>query len=253
MSFRDDPTKMLAIIREAGEQGKELSTDLLNEIKKNSGFFEINQENRRIIRDEITSILLSDNVVSSFEQIYKSGLLARIMPELEATVNCDQRSPSHKYNVFYHLLYSVQAIQKDPILRWVMLLHDISKPMIKKVKVDETTGKEKDAFDGHEATSAKIAVKILNRLGFDDISVTRMEKLIRYHCADLFTKEEVAMYIRKLGESDFELFIKIAEADYDAQSDLKLLEKEPQMQKIRDFADCIMNRSGEKSYDVHKI
>ena len=242
MSFKENPTRMLTAIREAGEQGRELSNDLLNEIQKYSNFFEINHHNRRIIRDEITSILLSDNVVSSFEQIYKVGLLARIIPELQATVNCDQRSQSHKYNVFYHLLYSVQAIQKDPLLRWVMLLHDISKPLIKKIKLDEKTGQEKDTFDGHEVASAEIAVRILRRLGFENDLITKMAKLIRYHCADLFTEEDVAMYIRELGKSDFELFIKIAEADYDAQSDLKLQEKGFRMQKIKEFADRILSK-----------
>ncbi len=100
MSFRENPIRMLSIMREAGEHGQELNADILSEIKKDSVFLEINQHNREIIRDEITRILLSD----------------------------------------------------------------------------------------------------------------------------------------------FEMFIKIAEADYDAQSDLKLQEKGPQMQRIKDFAACIMKK-----------
>lgn len=96
------------------------------------------------------------------------------------------------------------------ILRLATLFHDIGKP--KCFSIDEN---HQGHFYGHEKISADIAKKILTRMKYDNDTIKRVYKLIKYH---LFYKSEVdKAYVKKminrLGEEDMYRFFKLVEAD----------------------------------------
>lgn len=189
------------------------------------------------IIEKIENILMSDNIVMGFEELQQTGYLRQVLPELDATAYCEQNCPSHKYNVFRHQLYSAATVRKNRLLRWTMLMHDIGKPLVKIREIDKDSGKEKDAFRGHEEKSAEVAAAVMKRLGFEQGEMDIIEKLIRFHCADLYTKEDIARQIKNLGSREmFEYFIEVAEADFDSQSDLWRSKKEATIQRIQEFA-----------------
>ena len=86
-------------------------------------------------------------------------VLAAAIPELAPLIGFDQHTPYHLYDVWGHTARAVAAIPAKPLLRWVMLLHDIGKPG--RFTLDKTgTGH----FKGHAALSAAMAEEILLRL-----------------------------------------------------------------------------------------
>ena len=94
-----------------------------------------------------------------------SGLLEHILPELAATVNCEQSPDFHpEGSVFNHLclMLGQVPVDADESLPWAVLLHDIAKPVT--AERDPATGKIH--FYGHEKVGAVMAETILQRLRF---------------------------------------------------------------------------------------
>lgn len=85
--------------------------------------------------------------------------LCRMIPELRATVNFDQHSPHHAYDVYTHICYVTAAVPREESLRWAALLHDVGKPAC--FAQDETG---RGHFKGHAQVGAEMAAEILRRL-----------------------------------------------------------------------------------------
>src|SRR5437867_1471462 len=95
----------------------------------------------------------------------ESGLLEQILPELAATITCEQSPDFHpEGSVFNHLGLMLEHLptDADPSLPWAALLHDIAKPV--------TACKDPDTgsihFYAHEKIGADMAREILERLRF---------------------------------------------------------------------------------------
>src|ERR1017187_5489449 len=96
----------------------------------------------------------------------ESGLLEHILPELAATVDCEQSPDFHpEGSVFNHLCLMLEKMPAggSESLPWAVLLHDIAKPVT--AERDAATGKIH--FYGHEKVGADMAEKILQRLRLD--------------------------------------------------------------------------------------
>lgn len=105
-----------------------------------------------------------------------------LMVEVQPLKDCEQNNPHHVYNVFDHIIKSVEYVEYGflsvvsnitleerkqwfinnedvllTILKLVMLLHDVGKPNVK--TINQKTGF--DSFIKHEKESEEIANKIL--------------------------------------------------------------------------------------------
>lgn len=161
------------------------------------------KEDKYVLGNAVTDILLSDTVVEDIAKLTKNSIFAQIFPELyekndhnENVINCQQNSKYHKYGVFMHILNSIENVcDKDKpysdnekrMLKWTMLLHDIGKPYVK-----EINGDYHDSFFGHEELSEKMARDILPRFDFTTIEINEISKLILNH--DKFLRLEEATY-----------------------------------------------------------
>jgi tRNA nucleotidyltransferase (CCA-adding enzyme) len=164
---------------------------------------------------------------------YETGLTATFLREFDLCMQTGQNNPHHLYTVGEHILHSLLHVEADKILRLTMLLHDIAKPLTK--RVNEKTGY--DSFHGHPEEGERLAKKILRRLKFDNETIKPVSRLVRYHDFDInhnphinlanFTVEK--RYIRRsvyqLGEDIYPLYLKVQAADVAAQSDFLLVEK----------------------------
>ncbi|MBU5437238.1 HD domain-containing protein [Tissierella sp. MSJ-40] len=121
-------------------------------------------------RENLNYILISSKDIKD----YKDEIL-RIVPELIICVDCEQNMPAHIYNVFDHILETVNNVDSDLILKITALLHDIGKPYRKTV-IDNV-----DSFKGHEEASEIIANLILTRLGYEEDFKNKICRLIKYH------------------------------------------------------------------------
>lgn len=88
-----------------------------------------------------------------------SNVLAQVIPELAPTIDFDQCSPHHAYDLFTHIACVTSAVAPDVTLRWAALLHDIGKvPTFRK---DETG---RGHFKQHAPVGAEMADVVLRRL-----------------------------------------------------------------------------------------
>lgn len=86
----------------------------------------------------------------------------------------DQKTPYHRYDVWEHIVRSVESITPaDPVLRMTMLLHDSGKP--EAFFVDE---KGVGHAWGHQKISARLALKVVDRLHMDNASRDRILLLV---------------------------------------------------------------------------
>lgn len=163
------------------------------------------------LHDELIKLLGAERPSLGFELMRKSGLLAIIMPELEASFGVEQPPQYHKYDVYWHSLYACDAAPaQDPILRLAVLLHDIGKP---KCKVELT-------FHNHDQVGAQIAETIMKRLKFGNSDIERVRNLVANHMFDYsagWSDAAVRRFIKRIGGVDnvVDLFA-LRRADIDA-------------------------------------
>ncbi len=137
-------------------------------------------------------------------------ILQEIIPEWSEVIDFNQRNKHHCFTLDIHILRAVECVEPDLITRLALLFHDIGKPKC------FTIGEDKQGhFYGHEKISADMAEIILKRLKYDNNTIERVVKLIRYH---LFYKSSIDKpYAKKLlnrfGEEDIYRFFRVIEAD----------------------------------------
>jgi poly(A) polymerase len=120
-----------------------------------------------------------------------SGLLEHILPELAATIGCEQSPDFHpEGSVFNHIRLMLEKLPPQPSLKssfgaagglellpWTVLLHDIAKPVT--AEKDLATGKIH--FYGHEKIGAEMARAILNRLRFPKKQIDEIVACVLHH------------------------------------------------------------------------
>ena len=126
-----------------------------------------------------------------------SGLLEHILPELAATVGCDQSPDFHpEGSVFNHLCLMLEKMPPDApaLLPWAVLLHDIAKPVT--AEHDPATGKIH--FYGHEKVGADMAEDILRRLKFPNQQIEEIAACVRHHMQFKDVKQMRKATLRRL-------------------------------------------------------
>ena len=97
---------------------------------------------------------------ASYEDILDyEPLLTQIIPELKPSVDFQQHSPHHAFDVFTHIAHVTGNAPATVTLRWAALLHDTGKPH---TFTQDETGR--GHFYGHAKTSAEIAETVMHRL-----------------------------------------------------------------------------------------
>jgi len=126
-----------------------------------------------------------------------SGLLEQILPELAATVACEQSPDFHpEGTVFEHIRLMLEKMPPNApaSLPWAVILHDIAKPVT--AERDATTGTIH--FYEHEKIGAAMAEKILNRLRFPKKQITEIVACVRQHMQFKDVKQMCKATLRRL-------------------------------------------------------
>jgi tRNA nucleotidyltransferase/poly(A) polymerase len=114
------------------------------------------------------------------ELLRESGLLEHVLPEVAATVHCEQSPNFHpEGSVFNHLVLMLKKMppDADPLLPWAILMHDIAKPLT--ASRDENTGSLH--FYEHERIGAEMAERILEDLRFPRKQIDAVVQAVRCH------------------------------------------------------------------------
>lgn len=160
VTYSDDPLRMMRAIRFASQLHFTIEEESLQAIADNKNRIKIISGER--IVDELNKILETSKPSIGFLNLYKTGLLDIILPELTALNTVEEiEGHTHKNN-FYHTLEVVDNICRhtdDVWLRWAALLHDIGKAPTKRFNK-----KQGWTFHGHEFLGSKMVKKIFERL-----------------------------------------------------------------------------------------
>ncbi len=184
------------------------------------------------IHDEIVKMLKTKKPSIGFELMRKSGLLKSILPELEDCYGVKQPRKFHKYDVYWHSLYSCEAADPSNLaLRLAALLHDISKPECK----------EGFHFYNHDRIGAKVAKEILQRLRFSNAEIAKVINLIKNHMFNYessWSDAAVRRFMRRVGVGNLEDLFALRAADTKAMEreieDAYLEELKSRIQKVID-------------------
>ncbi|HOJ65347.1 MAG TPA: HD domain-containing protein [Spirochaetota bacterium] len=215
--FKEDALRMIRGCRFAAKLNFKIEEKTLEAMQKLNILIKNISAER--IRDELIKIMETEKPSIAFEYLRISGLLDHILPELLAGYGVFQNK-FHKYDVYYHNLYSCDAAPKDNyIVRFASLFHDIAKPQTKKGKKEECDNEEdnsENSFYNHEIIGEKIAGAILKRLKFSNEEIKKIRHLIRHHMfyyTDQWTDGAVRRFIRKVGLENIQDLFLLRDAD----------------------------------------
>lgn len=209
--FSEDALRMMRAVRFESKFGFELDDETKKSIEHNAD--KIQNVSAERIRDEFTKMLVSDNPKKGFIDAYKTGLTARVMPEFNAIMECEQNSPWHYANAGIHTLDAVETIDADPNLRWAMLMHDMGKPVVK-----TQNSKGFDSFVGHAPESKQIAKDIMTRLKFSNKDAYEISDLVGEHDTIHKRPSSTRLFAAKYGDDFLTKLGKMKEADSKAHA-----------------------------------
>jgi poly(A) polymerase len=193
--FDEDYLRLLRAVRFAAQLGFAIEPATFAAIETRAS--KIKRISAERIRDELLKLFQPPHAAWGLVLLRDSGLLAEILPELAATVDCAQSPDFHpEGNVFNHIAVMLQKLPPDAgvVVVWSVLLHDIAKPVT--AERDEATGKIH--FYGHEETGAIMAEEILQRLRFPKKLVEQIVICVKNHMQFKDVKQMQRATLRRL-------------------------------------------------------
>jgi putative nucleotidyltransferase with HDIG domain len=176
--FAEDRLRMLRALRFAAVLGFEIEAGTWSAIQADAQEIAIISPER--IRDELLKMLVNPNRLRGFDLLDQSGLLAVILPEIEALKGCDQPEQFHpEGDVFVHtrLMLSLLAPEASGPQVLAVLLHDIGKPRVRSFDpVDRRI-----RFNGHDRVGAEMAEKVMTRLRFPRHEIDQVVDAVSNH------------------------------------------------------------------------
>lgn len=234
--FGEDALRMLRAVRFSAQLGFSIAGETKAAIRELApSLANISAER---IQAELVKLLLSDNP-DYMRDVYGLGITKVVLPELDAAFATAQHNPHHQYTVGEHLMQSLLYTRADRSLRLAALLHDIGKPSVR------TTDEEGiDHFHGHAEVSERMAVDILKRLRFDNGTIDKVQKYVRYHDYRPEPDERsVRRAVNKIGEAYFPQVMEVRRADTLAQSLYQREEKLAQIDEVMRLYAQIMEKN----------
>ncbi|HPO49046.1 MAG TPA: CCA tRNA nucleotidyltransferase [Spirochaetota bacterium] len=207
--FNEDALRMVRAVRFASKLDFSIESETLASIEKNAALVENISKER--IRDELIKIMKTEKPSIALEYMRKTGLMRYIIPELLYGFEVNQNR-FHKYDVYYHNLFSCDAAPSDNyIVRIAALFHDISKPQTKKEQDDN-----ENSFYNHEIIGARVARTILKRLKFSNEETRKISHLIKYHMfyyTEEWTDGAVRRFLKNVGVENLPDLFALRDAD----------------------------------------
>jgi poly(A) polymerase len=195
--FNEDYLRMLRAVRFAAQLGFKIEENTFTAVQANAS--KIKGISAERIRDELNKLFAPPHASHGLTLLNESRLLEHVLPELQATITCEQSPNYHpEGSVFNHLVLMLSKLPTEPelktrpvtvtpeqldageikaLLPWSVLLHDIAKPVT--ASKDPATGSIH--FYGHEKVGADMAEQILERLRFPRRDTDHIVHAVRCH------------------------------------------------------------------------
>jgi poly(A) polymerase len=205
--FAEDHLRLLRAVRFAAQLGFEIEPQTFAAVRTLAPKIELISAER--IRDELIKLFQPPHAARGLVLLRDSGLLPGVLPELVATIVCEQSPDFHpEGTVFEHIRLMLEkmatnppsprsgfgAASAHPSLPWAVILHDIAKPAT--VERDPVTGKIH--FYDHEKVGAALAGRILQRLRFPKKQTDEIVACVRQHMQFKDVKQMRKATLRRL-------------------------------------------------------
>ncbi|HUI92107.1 MAG TPA: CCA tRNA nucleotidyltransferase [Chitinivibrionales bacterium] len=157
LRFNEDYLRMIRAIRFSARFGFAIEKETWAALKeKAEGILQISAER---VFQELDKILAEPSSGKAMTMLHESGLLTRILPEVEKTVGVGQPQQFHpEGDVFTHTVTALSLlVNPTQVAAWSTLLHDIGKPPTMEVS-------DRIRFSNHDNVGAGMAAGLLRRL-----------------------------------------------------------------------------------------
>ncbi len=203
-----EPLEMLRLVRRAGEEGHLPAPEVCAAIARHAA--EVRSAPRKAVAEELLRVMATPQPLVAMELMARTGLLAVLLPEVEALRRMPAGNGRHK-DIYRHTLLVMSRTPPDPVLRLAALLHDIGKPATKVVERGAVR------FPGHAEVGAEMARRRLRALGFDRATVEAVTLLVALHLRvnsyeQEWTDSAARRLAREAGEQ-FERLLALSRAD----------------------------------------
>jgi tRNA nucleotidyltransferase (CCA-adding enzyme) len=205
--FQEDPLRMMRAIRFSQELGYSIDTETLGAVTSFS--HAVSRVAAERIRDELMRLLMVERPSAGFNLMRRTGILRVILPELAEGYR-QRQNDFHKFTIYRHIMETVDAIERDPVLRVSALFHDIAKPRVR----EKIEGRWR--FFSHAEASAELARQIMRRLRFSNGLTSHVSILVAHHMFE-YKKElsdrAIRRFIKKVGAEHVDDLIRLRKAD----------------------------------------
>ena len=126
--FAEDHLRLLRAVRFAAQLDFSIEAGTFAALKANAAKIKTISAER--VREELVKLLRPPHASRGLDLLRESGLLEQVLPEIAATVACEQSPDFHpEGTVFNHLRLMLQHLppNPDPSLPWAVLLHEIGR------------------------------------------------------------------------------------------------------------------------------
>ena len=189
--FAEDRLRLLRAVRFATTLDFEIDPSTWEALLVNAS--SINEISAERIREELVRILLSPRRTRGWDLLDTSGLMAVVLPEVEAMKGCEQPPQFHpEGDVFKHTRIMLELLPAAASLPLVLsvLFHDIGKPPTSSVDEDGRI-----RFNGHDRVGAEMTEALMQRLRFSRMEIEATVEAVRQH---MVFKDVPKMRVAKL-------------------------------------------------------
>jgi len=195
--FSEDRLRMLRAVRFVCVLDFSIAAETQNAIRElAAGILQVSAER---IREELLKILAAPRRARGLDLMQETGLLAHILPEVEAMRGIPQPADYHpEGDVYLHTRAALDLLKNpSPELALATLLHDVGKPPTLALA-------DRIRFDGHVEKGALMAAEICKRLHMSNDGTEQIVDLVRNHLRFIDAPDMRKSTLRRfLGKKNF--------------------------------------------------